>query len=116
VRELKVPSRPVVCDPESPSVSVDSINWIETANNYTGLHCGAKGYLYGESLTTVEQRLDPGRFLRVHRCHMVNVTRIVTVHAVAGGVFELELRGGARIKSGRQYGDRVRSLLKAGRQ
>jgi len=47
---------------------------------------------------------------------VVNVTRIVTVRAVAGGVLELELQGGARIKSGRQYGDGIRSLLEAGRK
>jgi two-component system, LytTR family, response regulator len=94
-------------------VPVDSIDWVETANNYTCLHCGSKEHLYGESLTALEQRLDPGKFLRVHRCHMVNVTRITAAHAIAGGVFELELRGGARIKSGRQYSDGIRKLLKA---
>jgi two-component system LytT family response regulator len=96
-------------------VRVDSIDWIETANNYTCLHCGSDEHLYGESLTALEQRLDPSHFLRVHRCYMVNVTRIAAVHAIAGSVFELELRGGARIKSGRQYGEGIRNLLKAGR-
>jgi hypothetical protein len=45
----------------------------------------------------------------------VNVSRVVAAHAIAGGVFELELAGGTRIKTGRQYSDGVRRLLKAGR-
>ncbi len=96
-------------------VQTDSIDWIESANNYTVLHCRSKDYVFGEALSTLEQRLDPGRFSRVHRCHIVNVTRIVAANALAGGVYELELRGGARVRTGRQYGDGVRKLLKEGR-
>ncbi len=96
-------------------VPVDSIDWIESANNYTLLHCRSSDYLFGENLTALERRLDPGKFFRVHRCHMVNVTRIMAIHTIAGGVFELELQGGARMKTGRQYSEGIRKLLKAGR-
>ena len=95
-------------------VPVDSIDWIESANNYTVLHCRSNDFLFGGNMTTLERRLDPGKFFRVHRCHMVNVTRIVAANAIAGGVFDLELRGGARLKTGRQYSERIRKLLKAG--
>ncbi len=96
-------------------VPVDSIDWIESANNYTVLHCRSKDYVFGENLSTLEQRLDPSRFCRVHRCHMVNVSRIVSANALAGGVYELELRGGQRVKTGRQHSDSIRKLLKEGR-
>ena len=95
-------------------VPVESIDWIESANNYTVLHCRPKDYVFGENLSTLEQRLDPAQFSRVHRCHIVNVARIVAASALAGGVFELELRGGARVKTGRQYSEGVRKLLKPG--
>jgi len=95
-------------------VPVDSIDWIESANNFTVLHCRSKDYLFGENLTTLESRLDPGKFLRVHRCRIVNTNRIVAVDAIARGSFELELRSGARINTGRQYADGIRRLLKAG--
>lgn len=95
-------------------VPVDSIDWIESANNYTMLHCRAKNYLYGETLTALERSLDPSKFVRVHRSHMVNQARIVGVNAVAGGVYELELQGGSKVSTGRQYSDRIRRLIKAG--
>jgi two-component system, LytTR family, response regulator len=95
-------------------VPVDSIDWIESANNYTVLHCRPKDHVFAEGMTALEHRLDPAKFVRVHRCHIVNVTRIVAAHAMAGGVFELELRGGVRVRTGRQYGDGIRRLLKTG--
>lgn len=96
-------------------VPVDSIDWIESANNYTVLHCRSKDYVFNESLSTLEQRLDPSRFCRVHRCHIVNTTRIVAANSLAGGVYELELRGGQRVKTGRQHSDQIRRILKEGR-
>lgn len=94
-------------------VPADSIDWIESANNCAVLHCRGKDHLFGGNLAALERILDPGLFLRVHRCHIVNRSRIVAVHAMAGGVFELELEGGARVGTGRQYADRIRTLLKA---
>lgn len=95
-------------------VPVESVDWVESANNYTVLHCRGKDHVFGENLTALEQRLDPATFCRVHRCHVVNISRIAAAHAMAGGVFELELRGGARVKTGRQYTDVVRRLLRMG--
>ena len=92
-------------------VSVNSVDWIEAANNYTILHCGASDHLLSETLTSLEGRLDPDEFLRVHRSVIVNARRITAVHTMIGGVFEVELRSGARIKTGRQYREKIRKLL-----
>lgn len=94
-------------------VSVMSVDWIEAANNYAVLHCGGVDHVFGETLASLETRLDPAKFLRVHRSTIVNAARIVAVHTMIGGVYELELRGGTRVKTGRQYRDRIRKLLAA---
>lgn len=70
-------------------------------------------HVFGETLASLEARLDPAKFLRVHRSMIVNTARIVTVHTMIGGVYELELRGGTRVKTGRQYRDKIRKLLGA---
>ena len=54
---------------------------------------------------------DAGKLLRVHRSAIVNSGRIAAVHTTIGGVYELELRGGIRIRTGRQYRDKIRKLL-----
>src|SRR5512133_952558 len=57
-------------------VSVASVDWIEAANNYAVLHCGAVDHVFGETLASLETRLDPAKFLRVHRSTIVNAARI----------------------------------------
>ena len=111
-REAQWPHTLVVrSDDRFDFVSVASVDWIEAANNYAVLHCGSESHLLSESLTGLEARLDPGKFLRVHRSIIVNSRRIVTAHTMLGGAYELELKSGARIKTGRQYRERIRDLL-----
>jgi two-component system, LytTR family, response regulator len=94
-------------------VPVDSIDWIEAADNYVRLHCGRARHVLGETLTSLERRLDPRRFLRIHRSRMVNRSRVVAVHVLLGGTYELELRDGTRVSSGRNYRDTVQKLLRS---
>jgi len=94
-------------------VPVDSIDWIEAADNNVRLHCGRARHVLGETLTSLERRLDPRRFLRIHRSRMVNRTRVVAVHVLLGGTYELELRDGTRVSSGRNYRDTVQKLLRS---
>jgi len=93
-------------------VPVGSIDWIESANNYAVLHCGSKTFVIGETLSGLELRLDPERFMRVHRQRIVNLSRIVALFPVAGGVYELELNDGTRLGSGRQYRDGIQKLVR----
>jgi two-component system, LytTR family, response regulator len=94
-------------------VPTESIDWIESANNYVQLHCGPKQYLFAETLTNLETRLDPAKFARIHRGRIVNTRRIVAVHPLFSGTYEMELVGGTRLTSGRQYKEIVQNLIHA---
>ena len=94
-------------------VAVDSIEWIESANNYVQFHCGGKTYLLGETLNSMEARLDPRRFLRVHRRHIVNISLIVAIHPILNGSYQLQMKTGAQIATGRQHKAAVQNLLKS---
>ena len=93
-------------------VPVDMVDWIESADNYVLLHCGAKHHIMGETLTHLESSLNPDQFLRIHRCRIVNVSRIAAVRPLLSGTYQLELRDGNRLSSGKQYSDAVRKLIK----
>jgi len=93
-------------------VSIESIDWIESANNFVELHCGPKHYLLGETLTGLEGRLDSARFTRIHRGRIVNISRILAVHPLIGGTYEVELHNGSRLTSGRQYREAVQRLIR----
>jgi two-component system LytT family response regulator len=94
-------------------VPVSTIDWIESANNYVQLHCGAKHFLLGETLTNLAERLNPHKFVRIHRGRIVNLSRITAVHPLFSGTYEIELSGGMRISSGRQYRDQIQALLRS---
>lgn len=94
-------------------VPVDSIDWIESANNYTVLHCGPKTHVLSETLSGLEQRLDPEKFLRIHRRRIVNLSRVVALFPVLGGVYELELSDSTRLSTGRQYREGIQALIRS---
>jgi two-component system, LytTR family, response regulator len=60
----------------------------------------------------LESSLSPDKFLRIHRCRIVNVSRIAAVRPFLSGTYQLELHNGTRLSSGKQYSDVVRKLIK----
>lgn len=92
-------------------VPTDSIDWIESANNYVQLHCGRRTHLLSETLGGLEEKLNPQKFVRIHRRRIVNVSRVVAAHHLFGGTYELELRDGGRLSTGRQYRSAVQNLI-----
>jgi two-component system, LytTR family, response regulator len=94
-------------------VSVDTIDWIESADNYVQLHCGPRSLLHSETLSALEEKLDPRRFTRVHRRKIINLSRIRAVHPIVNGTYELEMQNGLRLATGRQYRDTIQTLLRS---
>jgi len=93
-------------------IPVDAVDWIESADNYVLLHCGPQLQLMAETLTHLEEQLNPAKFARIHRCRIVNVARVQAVRPYLSGTYQLELSGGMRLTSGRQYSEAVRRLFK----
>ncbi len=62
---------------------VDAIVAVHADAHYTKVFDGAASYFCSLSIGEVEQRLDPGRFARVHRSHIVDVRRIVGAKSAA---------------------------------
>ena len=60
-------------------IRTDEVTWIEGASYYARVHVAAKSYLIRQTLSDLETRLDPRRFLRVHRSAIVNLERIKEV-------------------------------------
>ncbi len=91
-------------------VDVDDVDWIAAAENYVELHAGRESHLLHVTLTTLERSLDPARFLRIHRSTIVQVPRIAELVPGVHGEYEVVLRDGTRLTSGRTYADKLRAL------
>jgi len=84
-------------------VPAEEIDWIEAAGNYVRLHVGAASHMIRETMATVESRLDPERFVRVHRSAIVNVEKIRELHPMFRGECAAILRNGSRVAVSRAY-------------
>jgi two-component system LytT family response regulator len=92
-------------------VTVTDVDWIDADGNYARLHVGRTTHLVRDSLSALAAKLDPARFLRVHRSVIVNVERIARLQAHAHGEYVIVLRDGTRLSSSRAYNNQIRSLL-----
>ncbi len=92
-------------------LQTDEIDWIEAADNYVEIHVGKQVHLMRETLSNLEQRLQPHRFLRIHRSRLVNADRIKEMHPLFHGEYELVLHDGTRLTSSRHYREVLQSLL-----
>jgi two-component system, LytTR family, response regulator len=92
-------------------VPSNEVDWIEAFQNYVRLHVGVATHLLHVPMNTIEGVLDPNRFLRIHRSHIVNVRRIAQLWSIAHGQYAIELKSGQRLQSGRTYSERIRRTL-----
>jgi two-component system LytT family response regulator len=84
-------------------VPIDDVDWIEASGNYVRLHVGAESHLLRDTMNHVEESLDPGQFLRIHRSTIVNVGTIRELQPTFGGDHLVILRGGTRLQLSRRY-------------
>jgi two-component system, LytTR family, response regulator len=93
---VRVADRAVVIDPRE-------VVWIEADSYYAKIHVAGAAHLLRESLTSLEERLDPERFVRTHRSAIVNVELVREV-----GRTDLGLADGTRVPLAR---DRRNGLI-----
>lgn len=88
---------------------------IETATadgNYVRLAANGKTHLIRETMKSFEEKVDPARFVRIHRSTIVNVDRIVRVEPQGHGVYRIVMSNGSRFESSTTYGSKVQALLR----
>lgn len=92
-------------------VVTQDIDWIEAAGVYVTLHVGAEEFLYRAGLASVVNRLDPFRFIRIHRSSVVNLRSIAFLERRSHGEFEVVLKDGTRLMLSRSYRNEVEEML-----
>ena len=90
---------------------VHDVDWIEAAANYVRVHIGQKQFLVRETMTNLETRLDPEKFLRIHRSIIVRKDRIKELEPLFQGDYSVVLNDGTRLTSSRGYRDKIQMFL-----
>lgn len=92
-------------------VMTEDIDWIEAAGVYVTVHSKGDAFLYRAGLAAVASRLDPFRFVRIHRSYIVNVRSIALLERRSHGEFEVMLKNGTRLMMSRTYRSEVEAIL-----
>jgi len=87
------------------------IDWIEADDKYVHLHTGKGARMVRQTLSAMEEELDPKKFIRVHRSAIVNLDRIKELQPLFNGEHSLILEDGTRLTLSRKYKDKLFELL-----
>ena len=90
---------------------VAEIRWIGAEENYVRITTGTETHLLRETMASIEEKLDPQMFLRVHRSAIVNLHFVKEFRTETQGEFAVLLTNGQKVAMSRSYHARVRSQL-----
>lgn len=91
-------------------VRVKDIDWIESRRNDVVFHVGAATHVYHDTTSGMENRLDPTRFLRIHRSTIVAIDRIKELHPWFNGDYEVVLKDGTKLAMSAGYKQKLKAF------
>lgn len=92
-------------------LDLDEVDWIGAAANYVKLNVGTGSYLLREGIGRISDRLDPGRFVRIHRSTIVNVQKIKELQPCDSGEYIAVLKNGKELACSRGYRAELQRLI-----
>ncbi len=84
-------------------IPVSDVDWIESYGNYLKIHTGDKTYLLRQTMKNLETRINPEKFLRIHRATLVNLDRIKELQPMFGRQYAVILRDDTELTLSRNY-------------
>ncbi|MBM7124223.1 response regulator transcription factor [Dyella flava] len=96
-------------------VSAGEIEWVEAMGDYAGLHVKGKAYLLRETVHNLLEKLDPSRFVRIHRSTIVRVDLIADIKTLTNKDSLLRLLDGTPLRVSRSYSEALRDVLRSQR-
>ncbi len=92
-------------------LDVADVDWIQAADDYLEVHAGAAVHYVRGSMTSLESRLDPSCFVRIHRSTIIRLSRVRELEPYFHGDYSLTLHDGTRLRLSRTYRPRFEAAL-----
>jgi two-component system LytT family response regulator len=86
------------------------IDLAEASDNYVKLYAGGDSYMFRETLTALEEKLAPERFLRISRSIIVNIESVKELQPMFHGEYVVLLRNGTKVTLTRGYRKQLQQL------
>lgn len=96
-------------------VLAEDVEWIGSAGDYVELHVSGRTHLLRETMASLESRLDPSKFIRIHRSRIVQTASIRELCPIENREFKIKLADGSEHRSSRTYADNLERWLSSGR-
>jgi len=91
-------------------IAAEDIERIDAERDYMRLHVGGRSFLLHQTIASLEERLDPERFIRVHRSTIIRRDRIARLRHDGSGVWYADLVGDGEVRIGRTYLASVKAM------
>ena len=91
-------------------IAAGDVDRIDAERDYVRLHIGDRSYLLLQTVTSLEARLDPEQFIRLHRSTILRRDRITGLRHDGLGVWSAELQDGTALRIGRTYLARAKAM------
>lgn len=91
-------------------ISAADVDRIDAERDYVRLHVGERSYLLLQTVSGLEERLDPEQFIRIHRSTILRRDRITGLRHDGLGVWSAELADGCSVRIGRTYLSRTKAM------
>lgn len=92
-------------------LKIEEIDWVEGAGDYLSLHAGNQTHLIRETMGNFHSKLNPKKFLRIHRSTIINIERVKEIRPLSKGEYVITLTNGVRLNSSRGYRQALQELL-----
>jgi two-component system, LytTR family, response regulator len=93
-------------------LDASEIDWIQAEDYYAAIYALGKRHLIRESLASLDERLDPACFVRVHRSAIVRLDRVRELRSTGLGEGIIVLRDGTRVPVSRRRREQVAEVLR----
>lgn len=90
------------------------VEWLQAWGNYVNLRVRAHDYPLRATMASIEARLDPARFVRVHRSYIVNLDYVQEIEPLDSGDARARMRDGGQVPVSRRYRDSLRRVAETG--
>lgn len=92
-------------------IAAEKLDWVQAQDDYVSLNSGGKAHLKQQTLTDLERKLDPARFVRIHRSYLLNLDRLARIDTEGGEPKAVVLNDGTRLPLSRSGYQRIKKRL-----
>lgn len=85
------------------NIPITSIAYISSSTPYISIHAGSKKFLSNETLKSVEEKLPPEQFIRIHKSTIVNIKLVSSFQSRLNGDYDLSLQDNTILRVSRNY-------------